>query len=395
MIDYVEIRRKEDRELIGIIDTAKSIIWSSSYYGIGSFEIYVAATSENAEMLKDGNYITRSDNFECGRINHVETTEDDESGRMIVASGFFIKEILNQRIAYYPTLTGTGLNYVWSCSASVLSGNVEKAVRKLIYDNAIYPYRERPLRGESTTTVVVYPERIIPEIYWTDDDLSNLTETIVIDATSDTEEAADKQVTYKYLGDYTNSVLQEYGLGSKMWLDRSNLLFRYKVYKGEDRSRDSTTHEPIIFSTEFDNLRSSQYISDSSNLKTTAIIGGEGEGTDRKCALVNDWLSGLERREVFVDASSIMSEESDTIESYRKKLEAQGKQTIANSQIIETFDGEIDVANSQYEYLTDYNLGDIVTIEDKEIGKYINARILVVTEVQDDDGYNIKVEYGN
>ena len=42
----------------------------------------------------------------------------------------------------------------------------------------------------------------------------------------------------------------------------------------------------------------------------------------------------------------------------------------------------------------DYYLGDLVTIEDKYINKLVNVRILSVTEVQDDNGYNISLEYG-
>lgn len=388
MIDYVEIRKKETREVIGIIDTAKEIIWSSSYYGIGSFEIYVIASKENIELLQIGNYVTRSNNFECGRIERIDITYDEESGRMIVASGSFIKSILNQRIVYYAMLNGTGSEYWWRTLVSTLSGNVEKAVRKLIYDNAIDCYQLRNMINE-----VPYTQRNITEIYWTDDDLSNLDETIVIDTSSGTEEDAEKQVTYKYLGDYTNSVLQEYGLGAVMWLDRSLLKFRYKVIKGEDRSKDSSTNEPIIFSQEYDNLISINYSYDVSNLKTTAIIGGSGEGTTRTIALANDWTSGLNRRELWVDASSITRDEEEEISTYRKQLEAQGRQSLAASQIVETFDGEIDVSNSQYKYLTDYYLGDIITIEDKTIGKYKNARIIVVTERVDDEGSHIEIEY--
>lgn len=378
MIDFVEIRNKSDRQLIGIIDTAKSIIWKSQYYGVGEFEIYVSATPEFAEMLQDGNYVTRQGNEECGVIEHIEVTDDSENGQMIIASGRFIKSILDRRIVYSATLKGTGYNYYWSCAANFLKGNVEAAVRQLISDNAV----------DSADA-----NRNIAEIYLTGEDISNLTEQIVVDATSDTEESAEKQVTYKNLLDYTDSVLQEYGLGAKMWLDRDLLKFRYKVYKGEDRSRDSSTHQPIIFSKEFDNLVSSSYVADSQTYKNVALIGGEGEGTERKCAFVYSWLTGLDRRETFVDASSITQEELGD-EEYRKQLEAQGKQTIATLQKIETFDGEIDLTNSLVVYGEDYNLGDLITIEDKKIGKYINARILTVTEVEDDDGYKIEIEYG-
>ena len=79
---------------------------------------------------------------------------------------------------------------------------------------------------------------------------------------------------------------------------------------------------------------------------------------------------------------------------YRQQLEAQGRQSISALQIEETFDGGIDLTNSPLVFRQDYNVGDIITVEDKSIGKYSNPRILTVTEVQDDDGYKIDVEYG-
>lgn len=399
-IDYLEIRAKDTRDVIGIIDTAQSIIWTSQYYGVGDFEIYTQANANTLELLVEDNYVTRPDNDECGIIEHVEITDDSTEGKMIVASGRFIKSILDRRVvfsAFRPDPVQNpqyaGNQYLWFCNSSILRGNVETAVRKLIYDNAINAVGERP-------EVAAY--RNIPEIYWTDADVSGITDIIVTEDTDGSEEAADKQVTYKNLLEYTDGVLQEYECGAKMWLDRDLLKFRYKIYKGVDRSRDSEDNEPIIFSKEFDNLISSNYTTDNSTHKTTALIGGEGEGAARKCAFAYAWVAGLERRETFVDASSIAStytdeegeEQSYSNEDYRKQLETQGRQTIASLQKVETFDGEIDLTNSQYEYGVDYFLGDIITVEDKDINKYINARILTVTEVQDGDGYKIDIAYG-
>lgn len=387
MIEYVEIRDKNTRKVIGLIDTAKSVIWKTKYYGVGDFEIYVSANEETLSLLVEDNYVTRIDRDDCGIIEKIEITDNPNDGRMIVASGRFCKSILDRRIVYEATLAGVGMNYYWTCAASILRGNVEMAVRELIEANAVNAKDEN---------------RNIPEIHWTNDDIAGLTEKIVIDADANTEETAEKQVTYKDLQEYTDGVLEEYALGAKMWLDRELLKFRYKVFKGIDRSRDNTTGiAPLIFSQDFDNLNSSSYTLDKSTLKTTALIGGEGEGTERKCAFSYAWISGLQRRETFVDASSISStykdgeeEKTYTNEEYRKQLEAQGRQTIAALQKIETFDGELDLTNSELIFGKDYGVGDIITIEDKKIGKYINARILSVTEVEDDDGYKIDVEYG-
>lgn len=378
MIDYLEIRDKSSREVIGIVDAAKSVIWKSVYYGVGEFEIYVSAELSSIDILAEDNYVTRPDNSECGIIERIEITNDRIDGKMIVASGRFIKSILDRRIVYSATLSGVGNNYIWHCTSSTLRGNVEAAVRGLIFNNAVEA-------GDIN--------RNIPEIYWTDEDITGLPDVIVTDTASGGEESAEKQVTYKNLLEYTDSVLQEYSCGAKMWLDDELLRFRYKIYKGADRSRDSTTEQPIIFSQDFDNLTASNYVKEKAAYKTTALIGGEGEGTERKCAFAYAWISGLERREIFVDAKDLTQEEQ-TMQDYRKQLEAQGRQAVVELQQTETFDGGIDLTNSFYNYGVDYNLGDLITIEDKDIGKYINARILSVTEVQDDDGYKIDIEYG-
>lgn len=390
MIDYVEIRARETREVIGIVDAASSIIWKSTYYGVGEFEIYVMATPDMVAMLQEGNYVTRQNDYNVGIIEKIKKTESPQDGKMIAASGRFVKSILDRRVVYDGYVDGIGLEYVWRVKPTTLSGNVETAVRGLIYSNAINcPFEQK---------------RNIPEIYWTDDDVTGLAEKIVVDDGSGTEVDADKQVTYKGLLDYSEQVLEEYGLGAKMWLDKERLLFRYKVYKGTDRSRDSGTDAPIVFSKEFDNLASTDYSLDSQGYKTFALIGGEGEGTDRKCAVADgNYKSGLDRRETFVDASSLASTYTDEDETehsygtseYRKMLEAQGRQSLAELVKVETFDGEIDMTNSLLAYGEDYGLGDIVTIEDKDLGKYINARILSVTEVQDENGYKIDIEYGN
>lgn len=373
-IQYIEIRSASDRELIGIIDDAKSIIWHDVYYGVGDFEVYAPCTPESVSLLIVGNYVTRYGDDNIGIIEKVNITYSAQDGRMIIASGRFAKSLLDRRIIY--TLSGH------SVSPTILRGNVEDAVRKLVEQNAI--------NCDFDTS------RNIQELGLGID--AGIAKTIV-DASGT---AADKQVTHDNLLEYTDSLLEEYGIGAKCVLNDA-LKLAYTVYIGADRSADNSDgNEPVIFSQDFDNLISTTYSYDESLLKNTALIGGEGEGEARFHAIVKSSASGAARREVFVDASSNSrtykdengDEQTLTDAEYNAQLETVGLQAISGLAITETFDGEVDLMSGSFRYRDDFSLGDIVTIQDLEIGLYINARILEVTEVEDDSGYMISIVYG-
>lgn len=375
MIEYIEVREAKSRELIGIVDTAKSVIWHSVYYGAGDFEVYAPCTAENIAMLTAGNYITRSDNEDIGIIEKISVQYDPQDGRMIVASGRFAKSILDRRIIY--TRSGN------SVSATILRGNVETAVRKLVSDNAINCAFDSARNMSNLVLGAVAGMSAV-----------------IVDETGAT---AEKQVTHDELLTYSDALLEEYELGARCVLNDA-LKLAYIVYGGKDCSIDNTSgNSPVIFSQDFDNLLTSEYTADQTALKNTALIGGEGEGVKRFHTIIKDSaLTGENRRETFVDASSLSKtykdendvEQTLTDAEYTQQLKSLGRQTLAGLTIIETFDGSIDLTNGSFKYGTDYSLGDIVTIQDIEIGLYINPRILEITEVQDENGYQIEAIYG-
>lgn len=376
MIDYVEIRSGISRKLIGIVDTAKSLIWETVYYGVGSFEIYVEATEKNIELLSVGNLVTRIDDVNCGIISKIEITDNEQDGTMIVASGSFAKIILDRRIIYKFIQT-------YSVQPTTLRGNVANAVWFVINDNCV----------NSSNTARNFPKFTRGTIY-------DLPQKIV----DDNGNAAEKQVTYTNLLEFTDKLLEEYELGAYIWLEPLSLDFLYVMFQGADRTKgNSVGNKPLIFGTQFDNLTSSSFSNDNSGLRTTAIVGGEGEGADRFVTLTNDNVTGLDRRELFVDSSNISktikgnTSEGETVipdSEYATLLIQEGRAKLAENKIVEGFTCEVDLTNSNLKYLTDYNIGDIVSVEDANLKRLHNARILKITEVQDENGYAISSEFG-
>lgn len=375
MIEYIEVRAANTREIIGIVDTAKSIIWHCCYYDVGDFEIYCPCTPENVALLEVGNYVTRPNDDNVGLIESLQVTYDAQNGRMLVVSGRMAKSILTRRIIY--RISGT------SVSPTILSGNVETAARSVVTANAI----SCPFDSARNISILELGAH------------SGTTDVIIDDEGNPTT----KQVTYENLMSWTDEFLREYGIGSRVILSAAGKL-QFVCFKGRDKSIDNLQgNEPVIFSQQFDNLISSNYQYNEADYKNAALIGGEGEGTARFCALYIPQQTGFERREIFIDASQTSQtyedehgdEQTLTDAEYIAQLQGIATQQLAESRITETFDGEVNVTNNVYKYGIDYSLGDIITIEDNEIGLYINTRIIEVTEVQDDNGYNISVVYGN
>lgn len=373
MIDYVEIRNT-NTELIGIIDTANSIIWHAVYFGVGDFEIYTQATPQALEILKINNYVTRPYEIEVGVIERVQIVNDVQGGKMIAAAGRFAKSILDRRIIY--RLSGT-VN-----RATILRGKVETNVRNLVNNNAIN------CSFDSKRNISILELGAAADI-----------PAVIVDENG---EAAEKQVSYDNLLEYTDTVLAEYGLSSTVILDAERKKLQYIVYAGIDRSVDNIIDaSPVVFSQEFDNLISSEYLHNTQLEKNTALIGGEGEGTARFYALLAGNEKDLNRREMFVDASSISKTYKDDNETehtytnaeYSAVLKAKGKQELAPLKTEEHFTGEIDALNGNYVYNRDFYLGDIITVQDNEINKYTNARVTEVTEVQDENGYTVNAIY--
>lgn len=373
MIEYVEIRNT-DTELIGIIDAFQSIIWHSRFFGVGDFEIYTEATPQALEILKENNYVTRPNDIEIGIIESVNIVNDETAGAMITAAGRFAKSILDRRIIY--NLSGT-VN-----RATTLRGKVENAVRALVQNNAI------SCSFDSKRNIAILELGAAAGI-----------SANIVDENGN---AAEKQVSYDNLLSYTDTLLAEYGLASTVILDAARQKLQYIVYAGIDRSVDNVNEaSPVVFSQEFDNLISSDYMCNTTPEKNTALIGGEGEGTARFYALLAGNERDLQRREIFINASSINKtykdeneeEKTYTDAEYTAVLKAKGKQDIAPLKTQISFAGVLDIQNGNYVYNRDFYLGDIITVQDNTLYIYTNARITEITEVQDENGYTVDAIY--
>lgn len=330
-----------------LIDSFESLLWIERYNGYGDFEIYTTVDPIILKTIEKNYYIW---NKESDQTMIVETrqlvTEVDESTKMIF-SGRSLESILERRIIWRQTN---------------LSGNLQNGIKKLLEENVINPS---------------IPERKIDNIIFEESDDPDIT-SLTLTA----------QYTGDNLYDTIYEICNDKGIGFKMYLDDNNRIV-FKLYSGKDRSYDQIQNPLIIFSPKFENILNSNYIESDKTLKNIALVAGEDSGTSRKTFVVGSG-SGLDRRELYVDARDIQSETvngkiSDS--DYNELLKTRGEQKLAENETTSSFEGGIETANT-FVYGKDFFKGDIVQFVN-EYGMEAKVRVMEMIRSQDATGYNI------
>ena len=367
-----------------IIDTYSSAIWASRYNDIGDCELVISASEENFKKIEECKYIARNDDDMVCKIKKINLKTDEENGDELILTGIDITDILNQRIVVKQT------NF---------NGLVEDYIRTLINDSIIKPTdADRRIKNFLLADKVGFSDAIR------------------------------EQVTYDYVGNKVKELCKQYGWGYRVTVHNNNFVF--VLYMGRDISKY------ITFSHNYDNISTTDYSKDDSNIKNVALIAGEGEGVARRTTTIGKGV-GIDRHELYVDARSVSSEidydellinypngkekvinnviyyqvnginiavltKNDAGEItnvqlcnniYMENLKNTGYEKMSEYASITSFAGEIIVGMS-YKYKKDYKLGDIVKIVN-EYGISINVRISEVIENRDDNGYTMEPTFEN
>ena len=326
-------------EQLKIFDIYSSLIWCKRYNTVGAIDLEIDANIENINLFKKNNYIVRDDDNSIYRIEAVEINTDDEGNNSLIIGANAVLILLKQRMIWN--------NFSYTSTA-------ENFIKKLLNDNFVSPED-------------------------TDRRVSNLKLNIPVLTTEETNRTTD----YENVGDKIFEICAENNLGCKIEFNRQSKELIFSLYKGADRTIYQTKNNQILFSPEYDNLFSSKYNLDISELKNVALISGD-DGT------LNSYgnETGIDRREMYID-SSIKNDTGSTVK-YNQALVSKAREEIAKTTNTVSFEGEVDI--DIYKYKEDYELGDLVTIKN-EFGIITNVRITEIIETWDDTGYTIEPKF--
>lgn len=331
----------------GVLDSYESLIWNECYLGTGDFEIYSSANTELLNLCKIGNYLYRRDADMTMIIESIKIQTDIEAGSKITITGRSLESILERRI-------------VWG--QVNISGSVQEAIKKLLYDSIIEP--SIVMRKIDN---FMFEETDDPEIV-------NL----------NMEEA---QFDGETIMEAITKICEVFKIGFKVYLNEENK-FVFKLYKGKDRSYRQSVLPYVVFSPNFGNLLNSDFKVDRSTLRNVVYIAGEGEGVDRKNTYYGE-EEGLERRELFYKSSKSSKVDNKTLSDseYYKVLTEDGKQKLTECKTDQKFEGSADVTEL-FIFGKDFFMGDVLQVSD-EYGNEARSRVTKLVTSHDSSGINI------
>lgn len=347
---------------LGLLNQFTAMTWTSRTTTFGGFELWCPMLPENSELLKPDNLLWIGGD-ELGVIETIQKSTDEQGGTILQVSGRFIESWLERRIIW-GQYSGTEV--------------VSNHLRNMVNLNAISPSdpkRVIPNLGLSTTQEALGPSISFSDSY------SNLWNTVV--------ELANSHSLF---------------IRIKANVPEGELLFT--IMKGTNRSVEQSILPAVVLSTDLSDILTDSYTLDATTWCNMSLVAGAGEGIQRKTSEINGSLSGLSRRELFVDARDLQDyEEVITSEGttrvpiatsvYDGMLQERGKSKLGEVPLVESFDANIRMYGPRaYEYGVDYFLGDRITMQDPNLGIQVSTEISEVQQSWDENGYSLSLVLG-
>jgi len=364
------------------IDDYVSLVWTRKYFDCGNFQLVLNAkyydTVSAAEYLYN--------NGESGQIENINIKD-----KQVTVKGRLLESLLD-RIVIYTTIN--------------LYGNLEDGIKTII-------------EGYTGWTVVT----------------NGFTETVSTQQTGGT------------LMEWLYELLKPFEMSFRVWYDYDASVIKFTLVKGLDRTQDQSTNSRAIFSTTFENVKSLEYANSVADYKNYAYVAGEEiESTDdptisvdsntlviadtaaspvftvsdttlsitsanadytlfdfsgttlyiiqsnRVIVIVDNVQSGESRRELWVDARDLQSDDI-TLAEYKNTLTQRGLEKLAEYPKTQAVNVDVDQHSTPI-YATDYDVGDICDITSPDINLRLSARLTQAEEVYEDSGYKVALTFG-
>lgn len=350
----------QDFELLTEIDLYTSAQVVRMWHGIGELELHINRYTKDANLLQKGVLLfLGSDTHKVYiiRSREIPLEEDGKVSENWVIRAPALKAIVGQRLTLPPSSTA--------------------------YDNK---------QGDAETVMKHYIERNVTN----PDDANRIIQNVEIAPNQNRGINVNWRSRFKNLAEEMTEISQFSGLGWNIYLDLPNQKWVFDVTESNNLTTSQISLPPVIFSPKFDSLQSLNYSESELDYRNFAYVAGQGEGTDRRVIELGG-QSGIERHELFVDARNVDEEEDGQQRPEQdiiNELTNRGQEELSKMEQEEYLEGQI-LTKSPFKYEDDYDLGDIVTVQNKDWNVTMDARITELKEIYEPSGFQIEAIFGN
>ncbi|MEW6661974.1 MAG: siphovirus ReqiPepy6 Gp37-like family protein [Bacillota bacterium] len=338
-------------DLLAEIDDYESLVFARCWHKPGEFSLNINHHKHYVDKLVKGNLIMLgSDPFKVGMIKHLEIglNEQGKFSESWQIRGHTLAGLTYRRIILPPA----GQEH------DAISGTAETAMKHYI---------------ETCLTNPLNPARRV--------------DLLAIGSNQSRGSNVNWQSRYRGLADELQQISLLTGLGWLIYLDFQQTRWIFDVLEGRNLTAGQSVNPRVIFSAEFDGMKTQAFVDSDLNYRNVAYVAGQGEGLDRIVVEVpaDDPPIGLARIETFIDARDVENPAN---------LTARGEQKLAEMSIQQALEAQI-LTKGPFLYERDWDLGDVVTVQNKGWGITMDARITEVKEIYEPGGFKLEVTFGN
>lgn len=336
----------KDINLLGIIDSYESFTITRRFYSYGEFELKVSANKPHVDKLIKNNLILLGKDY--NKVCIILHREFDYQNGIEDTDTLLIKGITLQGLAKRRRIVPPVDMDFDSCE-----GSQETIMKYFINKNCINP---------------IDSKRKIDNLILADDKNRGSTDRW----RSSYENLASKLQT---IGEYSK-------LGWNISMNHKNKSFIFDVIQGRNLTVNQSINPPVIFRSDFNNIFTRHYIESIINSSNVAYTGTR-EDKDKIVLQIGE-ATGFERMETFIDCNS------DDIE----EINQTGKSKLHELKELKTFELGVN-PNRNFYYEKDYDLGDIVTIQDRKLKVTMDSQITEIQEQYGKEGLKLKITFGS
>ncbi len=341
--------------------------WSRKYYETGTFSVQIPLEQYSSKIR----HIYTKDRPELGVVTQINYV-NQRGYRNVQLSGYFLEKELGRRMVYpYAQVTNIKNAPSWI----VQKGRAETVAFAFFNGFKDLSYTDPHIPNDPPFHSYL---GIVPG---TDHKRGNETEQIR------KGEALDKKIY---------SILKPSGMSYRIGYDFDKNEKVFQVWSGLDRRQEQSTNNPIVFSTKYGNIKNPNIVISDTDYKNAVIEcadyrNASGEDITQVMAFTAfDRMAEL--NDYFLFKSSGINKKNYDESAFQEALENEAFLQLEDFK--KNFNVEFDAMEGSYHYMTDFDLGDNVSIEIPEVDVSGEARLIGCYEVIKQGEWSLTLEFG-